>query len=97
MGEFSVTETQSSPEITVFGTTAEEQHVLREIRSEVTTVGKDSCFTFIFGRMILETDGNVIAGKVATHSMDDGAPLAEQTISQALATARDHLARSLLR
>ncbi|XP_058227249.1 coatomer subunit zeta-2-like isoform X1 [Rhododendron vialii] len=49
------------------------------------------------GGMILETDGNVIAGKVATHSVDDGAPLSEQTISQALATARDHLARSLLR
>ncbi|XAR49923.1 hypothetical protein NMG60_11004108 [Bertholletia excelsa] len=49
------------------------------------------------GGMILETDGNVIAGKVATNSMDDGAPLAEQTISQALATAREHLTRSLLR
>ncbi|CAL5443801.1 unnamed protein product [Camellia sinensis] len=62
------------------------------------------------GGMILETDGSIIAGKVATHSMDDGAPLAEQnnlnpnmylrhlqTISQALATAREHLTRSLLR
>ncbi|GAA0153455.1 vesicle coat protein [Lithospermum erythrorhizon] len=48
------------------------------------------------GGMILETDGNVIAGKVVTHSMDDGAPLSEQTISQALATAREHLTRSLL-
>lgn len=47
--------------------------------------------------MILETDANVIAGKVATHSMDAGAPLSEQTITQALATARDHLARSLLK
>ncbi|KAI3773325.1 hypothetical protein L1987_47850 [Smallanthus sonchifolius] len=47
--------------------------------------------------MILETDGNMIAGKVATHNMDDGAPLSEQTISQALATAREHLTRSLLR
>ncbi|KAG9140986.1 hypothetical protein Leryth_012580 [Lithospermum erythrorhizon] len=46
--------------------------------------------------IILETDGNVIAGKVVTHSMDDGAPLSEQTISQALATAREHLTRSLL-
>nr|XP_043637651.1 coatomer subunit zeta-1-like [Erigeron canadensis] len=49
------------------------------------------------GGMILETDGNMIAGKVATHTMDDGAPLSEQTITQALATARDHFTRSLLR
>ncbi|GAA0150780.1 hypothetical protein Leryth_026633 [Lithospermum erythrorhizon] len=48
------------------------------------------------GGMILETDGNTIAGKVATHNMDDGAPLSEQTIIQALTTAREHLARSLL-
>ncbi|XP_076942029.1 coatomer subunit zeta-2-like [Bidens hawaiensis] len=47
--------------------------------------------------MILETDGNMIAGNVATHNLDDGAPLSEQTISQALATAREHLTRSLLR
>ncbi|KAM7471833.1 hypothetical protein LguiA_010016 [Lonicera macranthoides] len=45
-------------------------------------------------RMILETDGSVIAGKVATHSIEDGYPLSEQTISQALATAREHLTRS---
>ncbi|KAM0053168.1 putative Longin-like domain superfamily, AP complex, mu/sigma subunit, coatomer subunit zeta protein [Helianthus debilis subsp. tardiflorus] len=31
-------------------------------------------------RMILETDGNMIAGKVATHNLDDGAPLSEQVI-----------------
>lgn len=49
------------------------------------------------GGIILETDGSIIAGKVATHSMDDGAPLSEQTISQALATAREHLTRSLLK
>ncbi|KAM0034648.1 putative Longin-like domain superfamily, AP complex, mu/sigma subunit, coatomer subunit zeta protein [Helianthus debilis subsp. tardiflorus] len=47
--------------------------------------------------LILETDGNMIAGKVATHNLDDGAPLSEQTITQALATAREHLTRSLLR
>ena len=29
-------------------------------------------------RMILETDGNMIAGKVATHSIDEGSPLSEQ-------------------
>ncbi|GER28397.1 coatomer subunit zeta-1 [Striga asiatica] len=49
------------------------------------------------GGIVLETDGSVIAGKVASHTMDDGAPLSEQTISQALATAREHLTRSLLR
>ncbi|KAI4371797.1 hypothetical protein MLD38_010105 [Melastoma candidum] len=49
------------------------------------------------GGIILETDANVIAGKVATNSMDSGAPLSEQTISQALATAREHLTRSLLK
>ncbi|XP_073064512.1 coatomer subunit zeta-2-like [Primulina eburnea] len=48
------------------------------------------------GGIILETDGSTIAGKVATHSMDDGGSLSEQTISQALATAREHLTRSLL-
>uniref|UniRef100_A0A3Q7FXH8 Coatomer subunit zeta n=1 Tax=Solanum lycopersicum TaxID=4081 RepID=A0A3Q7FXH8_SOLLC len=49
------------------------------------------------GGMVLETDGNTIAGKVSSHNMDDGAPLSEQTITQALATAREHLTRSLLR
>lgn len=29
-------------------------------------------------RMVLETDGNIIAGKVSSHNMDDGAPLSEQ-------------------
>ncbi|KAL0305538.1 UNVERIFIED_CONTAM: Coatomer subunit zeta-1 [Sesamum radiatum] len=48
-------------------------------------------------RIILETDANSIASKVASHSIDSGAPLSEQTISQALATAREHLARSLLK
>lgn len=31
-------------------------------------------------RIILETDGSIIAGKVATHNMDDGAPLSEQVM-----------------
>ncbi|KAI3716360.1 hypothetical protein L6452_23642 [Arctium lappa] len=30
------------------------------------------------GGMILEIDGNMIAGKVATHSLDEGSPLSEQ-------------------
>ncbi|KAL2494582.1 Coatomer subunit zeta-1 [Forsythia ovata] len=49
------------------------------------------------GGIILETDANSIAIKVASNSVDAGAPLSEQTISQALATAREHLARSLLK
>jgi len=49
------------------------------------------------GGMVLETDANVIAGKVATDSMDAGAPLSEQTLTQALAAAREHLTRSLLK
>ncbi|XAR67604.1 hypothetical protein NMG60_11002425 [Bertholletia excelsa] len=49
------------------------------------------------GGMILETDGSIIAGKVVTHTMEEGMPLAEQTISQALATAHEHLMKSLLR
>ncbi|XP_057797680.1 coatomer subunit zeta-1-like [Salvia miltiorrhiza] len=49
------------------------------------------------GGIILETDANSIAGKVASHSIDSGAPLSEQTISQALATAREQLTRSFLK
>ncbi|KAF5466411.1 hypothetical protein F2P56_016337 [Juglans regia] len=48
------------------------------------------------GGIILETDASVIAGKVATHTMDADAPLSEQTITQAWATAREHLTRTLL-
>ncbi|XP_010262055.1 PREDICTED: coatomer subunit zeta-1-like [Nelumbo nucifera] len=49
------------------------------------------------GGLILETEASVIAGKVSSHSMDTSAPLSEQTITQALATAREHLTRSLLK
>ncbi|KAH6773563.1 SNARE-like superfamily protein, partial [Perilla frutescens var. hirtella] len=48
------------------------------------------------GGIILETDASSIASKVSSHSIDSGAPLSEQTLSQALATAREHLTRSLL-
>lgn len=51
----------------------------------------------IDGGIILETDATVIAGKVASNGLDSGAPFSEQTISQALATAREHLTRSLLK
>ncbi|KAH7299165.1 hypothetical protein KP509_25G075600 [Ceratopteris richardii] len=49
------------------------------------------------GGIILETEANVIAAKVAMRGADADVPLSEQTISQALATAREHLARSLLK
>ncbi|XP_021902928.1 coatomer subunit zeta-2-like isoform X2 [Carica papaya] len=46
--------------------------------------------------MILETDPSVIVGKVAVHDAETGGQLmSEQTLTQALATARDHLARNL--
>ncbi|OAY72132.1 coatomer subunit zeta-2-like [Ananas comosus] len=48
------------------------------------------------GGIVLETEGTLIAGKVATNGLDGATSLSEQTISQALATAREHLARSLL-
>ncbi|TXG68521.1 hypothetical protein EZV62_003456 [Acer yangbiense] len=48
--------------------------------------------------IILETDASVIAVKVAIQTMDaTGAPLAEQSLTQALATAKEHLTRSLLK
>ncbi|XP_077213193.1 coatomer subunit zeta-2-like isoform X1 [Tasmannia lanceolata] len=49
------------------------------------------------GGIVLETDASIIAGKVAMHGTDGSASLSEQTITQALATAREHLARSLLK
>ncbi|KAF7840414.1 coatomer subunit zeta-1-like [Senna tora] len=49
------------------------------------------------GGIILETDPNVIAGKVASNSLDSASSLSEQTLSQALATAREHFTRSLLK
>ncbi|KAI3497577.1 hypothetical protein L1887_40299 [Cichorium endivia] len=33
-----------------------------------------------FFMMIVETDGNMIVGKVATHSIDEGSPLSEQML-----------------
>ncbi|KAG0468179.1 hypothetical protein HPP92_017507 [Vanilla planifolia] len=49
------------------------------------------------GGIILETEANAIAGKTSSDGMDGLSSLSEQTISQALATAREHLARSLLK
>ncbi|XP_072955293.1 coatomer subunit zeta-1-like [Typha angustifolia] len=47
--------------------------------------------------IILETEASIIAEKAATHGLDGATSFSEQTISQALATAREHLARSLLK
>ncbi|KAF0914814.1 hypothetical protein E2562_031917 [Oryza meyeriana var. granulata] len=49
--------------------------------------------------MILETDANTVAGKVATNAVDGSTPFSEQTISQDLAAARELGApsRSLLK
>ncbi|XP_020571745.1 coatomer subunit zeta-2-like [Phalaenopsis equestris] len=51
----------------------------------------------IDGGMILETEASVIAGKTTSDTLDGMSSLSEQTITQALATAREHLARSLLK
>ncbi|XP_072979836.1 coatomer subunit zeta-1-like [Typha angustifolia] len=48
------------------------------------------------GGIILETEASVIAEKLAINGFDGAASLTEQTISQALAAAREHIARSLL-
>ncbi|VAI16939.1 unnamed protein product [Triticum turgidum subsp. durum] len=60
--------------------------------------GSSHGVSLIYGKsIILETDANTIAGKVATNAADGSVPFSEQTISQALATAREHFARSLLK
>ncbi|CAJ2663587.1 coatomer subunit zeta-3-like protein [Trifolium pratense] len=48
------------------------------------------------GGIILETNGPLIAEKVTSHNMDADAPLSEQTLTQAWATARDTFTRTLL-
>ncbi|XP_078445199.1 coatomer subunit zeta-1-like [Wolffia australiana] len=49
------------------------------------------------GGIILETDGNAVAEKVKGDTSDGSSYLSDQTISQALAMARQHLTRSLLK
>ncbi|CAJ1955447.1 unnamed protein product [Sphenostylis stenocarpa] len=49
------------------------------------------------GGMILETNGPLIAEKVTSNSMDAESPLNEQTLTQAWATAREHLTKTLLK
>lgn len=45
---------------------------------------------------ILETDPSIIANRVSLRSAENDMPISEQSISQALQTARDQIARSLL-
>jgi hypothetical protein len=47
--------------------------------------------------VILETDPATIAGRVAMRGADADIPLTEQTLSQAFASARDQLTKSLLK
>lgn len=49
------------------------------------------------GGVILETDANVIANRVSMRGADSDTPLAEQSFSQALASAKEQLTRNLLR
>jgi len=49
------------------------------------------------GGIILEVEPSVISSRVSMRGADADLPLSEQTISQALATAKEHLARSLLK
>ncbi|XP_058739177.1 coatomer subunit zeta-2-like [Vicia villosa] len=49
------------------------------------------------GGMILETNGPLIAEKVTSHNIDADSPLSEQTLTQAWASAREHLTRTLLK
>ncbi|KAE8812482.1 Coatomer subunit zeta-1 [Hordeum vulgare] len=48
------------------------------------------------GGIVLETEGSVIAEKVLAHGAEGATSIAEQTIVQALTTAREHFAKSLL-
>lgn len=48
------------------------------------------------GGIVLETDANVIAEKVSGHGLEGSGSFTEQTVTQALATARQHFMRSLL-
>ena len=49
------------------------------------------------GGVILETDSNVIANRVSMRGADGDTPLAEQSFTQALASAKEQLTRNLLR
>eukprot|EP00854_Cymbomonas_tetramitiformis_P021220 gene21220-25496_t len=48
------------------------------------------------GGVILETEASVIASRVTMRGADSDLPLSEQTFTQALASAKEQIARSLL-
>mmetsp|Transcript_8127 Transcript_8127/g.28567 ORF Transcript_8127/g.28567 Transcript_8127/m.28567 type:complete len:179 (-) Transcript_8127:933-1469(-) len=49
------------------------------------------------GGIIMETEPATIAGRVSMRGADQDVPITEQTFSQALASAKEQLARSLLK
>jgi len=49
------------------------------------------------GGVILESDTATLSSRVAMKGADSDIPLSEQTISQALSTAKEHITRSLLK
>ncbi|WIA32292.1 hypothetical protein OEZ86_003138 [Tetradesmus obliquus] len=49
------------------------------------------------GGLILETDPQTVASRVTMRGADGEVPITEQTFSQAFASAKEHLARSLLK
>lgn len=51
----------------------------------------------IEGGLILETEPQVVASRVSMRGSEAEIPLTEQTFSQAFASAKEHLARSLLK
>lgn len=48
-------------------------------------------------RLVLETEPQVVAARVSMRGADGEAPAVEQTFSQAFASAREQIARSLLK
>jgi hypothetical protein len=48
-------------------------------------------------RLILETEPQVVASRVSMRGADGDVPAVEQTFSQAFASAREQIARSLLK
>lgn len=51
----------------------------------------------IDGGLVLETDPSVVASRVTMRGAESEIPITEQTFSQALASAKEQLARSLLK
>jgi len=50
-----------------------------------------------FGRVVLETDPTVVVNRVAMRGADSDVPLAEQSLSQVMAAAREQMTRALLK